>query len=149
MKKLSRISWTCCATPSRTTFSFSFRHFATPVEANLPVFHRQSIEQCFAERLAGASGTAYLDHYATRLEIAFNENEHEAARVLLSHACRREKGVALAELADLRQRNEQTFRSVLRDLEADGYVKQEDSHLKFRSNLLREWWRKYHRSATS
>ena len=107
------------------------------------------IEQCFAERLAGASGTAHLDHYATRLEMAFNENEHEAARALLSHACRREDGVALAELADLRQRNEQTFRSVLRDLEADGYVKQEDSHLKFRSNLLREWWRKYHRSVAS
>ena len=57
--------------------------------------------------------------------------------------------MALAELEELRQRNEQTFQSVLRDLEADGYVKQEDSHLKFRSNLLREWWRKYHGSVAS
>ena len=91
----------------------------------------------------------HLDHYAARLEIAFDENEHEAARDILSRICRREDGVDLAEVEDLRQRHEQTFRSVLRDLEADGYVKHEDSRLKFRSNLLREWWRKYHGSVAS
>ena len=36
------------------------------------------------------------------------------------------------------------YLSVLRDLEADGYVRHEGSRLKFRSNLLRKWWRKYH-----
>ena len=107
------------------------------------------IERCFAERLAGASGTAHLDHYATRLEIAFDKNEHEVARAILSRTCRRADGVNFAELGDLQQRSEQTFRSVLRDLEADGYVEHEGSQLKFRSNLLREWWRKYHRSAAS
>ena len=108
-----------------------------------------AIEQCFVERLAGASGTAHLDHYATRLEIAFNESEHDAAHDILSRACQREDGVDLAELEDLRQRNEQTLQSVLRDLEADGYIEYEDSRLKFRSNLLREWWRKYHGSVAS
>ncbi|MCY4389397.1 MAG: AAA family ATPase [Desulfurellaceae bacterium] len=107
------------------------------------------IGRCFTERLTGASGTAHLDHYAGRLEIAFDENEHEAARDILSRVCRREDGVNLAELEDLRQQNEQMFRSVLHDLEADGYVKHEDSRLKFRSNLLREWWRKYHGSVAS
>ena len=97
-----------------------------------------------AERLAGASGTAHLDHYAERLEIAFDEREHETARDLLGRACRREDGTSLAELEDLRQRSEQTYLSVLRDLEADGYVRHEGSRLKFRSNLLRKWWRKYH-----
>ena len=107
------------------------------------------IERCFAERLAGASGTAHLDHYATRLEVTFDENEHEAARDILSRACHRAAGVNLAELEDLQQRSEQTFRSVLRDLEADGYMERADSQLKFRSNLLREWWRKYHRNVAS
>ena len=107
------------------------------------------IERCFAERLAGASGTAHLDHYATRLEVAFDENEHKAARDILSRACWREDGVNFAELEDLQQRSEQTFRSVLRDLEADGYMERVDSRMKFRSNLLREWWRKYHRNVTS
>lgn len=107
------------------------------------------IERCLAERLAGASGTAHLDHYAERLEIGFDKNEYDTARDILSRACWREDGVSLVELEDLRQRNAQTFRSVLRDLEADGYVEHEDNRLKFRSNLLREWWRKYHRSVAS
>ena len=40
--------------------------------------------------------------------------------------------------------DERTFASVLRDLEADGYLRQEDDRLEFRSNLLREWWRKHY-----
>ena len=104
----------------------------------------EMIERCFEERLAGASGTAHLDHYAERLEIAFDEREHEMARDILGRACRRKDGASFAELGDLRQRSEQTYLSVLRDLEADGYVRHEGSRLRFRSNLLRKWWRKYH-----
>ena len=102
------------------------------------------IQQCFSNRLAGASGTAHLDHYSARLEIAFDEREHETAREILGRACRREDGAALSDIEDLRSRHEPTYLSVLHDLDADGYVKREDGRLKFRSNLLREWWRKYH-----
>ena len=104
----------------------------------------EAVEQCFAERLSGASGTAYLDHYATRLEIALDEHEHAMAVGILQSACRRARGTTLGELEDLRRRNERTFASVLRDLEADGYLRQEDERLEFRSNLLREWWRKHY-----
>ena len=104
----------------------------------------EMIERCFEERLAGARGTAHLDHYAERLEIAFDEREHEMARDVLGRACRREDGASLVEIEDLRGHSEQTYLSVLRDLEADGYVIHEGSRLTFRSNLLRKWWRKYH-----
>lgn len=102
------------------------------------------IERCFAERLTGASGAAYLDHYAVRLARAFDEDEHETARDILNRVCRRKDGAVLAAFEDLIQRSEQTFLSVLRDLEADGYLDRDADRLKFRSNLLREWWRKYH-----
>ena len=102
----------------------------------------EAVEQCFAERLTGASGAAYLDHYAERLEIALDEDEHAMAVGILRITCRRERGAPLAELEDLRRSDERTFASVLRDLEADGYLRQEDDRLEFRSNLLREWWRK-------
>ena len=39
----------------------------------------EEIERCFAERLAGPSGTAHLDHYAERLEVALDEREYEMA----------------------------------------------------------------------
>ena len=102
----------------------------------------EAVEQCFAERLTGAGGTAYLDHYATRLEIALDGQEHAMAVGILRIACRRAIGAALAELEDLRRSDERTFGSVLRELLADGYLRQEDDRLEFRSNLLREWWRK-------
>lgn len=102
------------------------------------------IQQSFSNRLAGASGTAHLDHYSARLEIALDERENETAREILGRACRREDGAAFSDIEDLRSRHEPTYLSVLRDLDADGYIKREDGRLKFRSNLLREWWRKYH-----
>ena len=106
------------------------------------------LEQCFVERLAGATGTAHLDHYATRLEIAFDPAEHAIARNILCLACNR-GGVELTHLQDLSQRNETTFQSVLRDLQSDGYLNQEGDHLVFRSNLLREWWGKHHASGVA
>ena len=103
-----------------------------------------TIDRCFAERLAGERGTAHLDHYATRLETVLDEQEHEMARAILDRACKSRNGVRLADLGRLRRDNEPAFRSVLRDLKADRYVGEIDRRLAFRSNLLREWWRKHH-----
>ena len=104
------------------------------------------IERCFSERLAGAGGTAYLDHYTTRLEVALNEHEYELAGKILSLVCRRRTGSAIGELVGSVESDERTFRSVIRDLEADGYLFREADQLAFRSNLLREWWRRHHAS---
>ena len=101
------------------------------------------IQQCFAMRLAGATGTAHLDHYETRLEIAFNPDEHETARSILTRASNR-AGADLANLQDLSRPNETTFHAVLRDLQSEGYLDRHGDHLAFRSNLLREWWSKRH-----
>ena len=94
------------------------------------------------DRLSGPSGIAHLDHYATRLEIALDAHEHDVAFSILGNACRRNSGTSLAELEELRRSGEQTFWSVLRDLEADGYLVRDEDRLEFRSNLLRAWWRK-------
>ena len=104
----------------------------------------EGIECCFRERLAGASGTVRLDHYAIRLKTALDEREHEMAIDILCCACRRKSGATLAELDEAIRRDEQVFRSVLRDLEADGYLTRENEQWMFRSNLLREWWRRWY-----
>lgn len=104
----------------------------------------QLIAECFASRLAGPSGTAHLDHYATRLDFAFDRDEHQVALDVLGRTCRGDGGIQKAELEDLRQQNEPALRSVLRDLEADGYLRRDsDGTLRFRSNLLQRWWMKY------
>ena len=104
----------------------------------------ESIESCFRNRLAGPSGTVHLDHYATRLETALDERGYELAREILSHACRRRDGATIGELTELVESDERTFHAVLHDVEADGYLTREDNRLTFRSNLLREWWRRHH-----
>ena len=105
---------------------------------------RELIERCVTERLAGASGTAHLDHYATRLEVALDKREYELARHILSQACRRGNGSTIEELTETIDSDQRIFRSALHDLEADGYLTREGNRLKFRSNLLREWWRRHH-----
>ena len=101
----------------------------------------ETVERCFAERLAGPGGTAHLDHYETRLETAFDDRDLETARAVLDRVCRRADGAAFPALEDLRQSGGPAFPSVLRDLQADGYLLREDDRLRFRSNLLRQWWR--------
>ena len=101
----------------------------------------ETIDRCFEEQLAGESGTAHLDHYEKRLEFALDEHEREIAHSILSLACRTRGGVRLSGLRS--GGVEPAFQAVLRDLKADGYLKEEDRCVVFRSNLLRVWWRKH------
>ena len=105
---------------------------------------QEVIEKTFSERLAGASGTAHLDHYATRLEIALDTKEYEVARAILDHLSRHRNGADFEQLGPLEQQMQRAFVSVLRDLEADGYLVRQGQLWRFRSNLLREWWKRHH-----
>ncbi len=110
---------------------------------------RQVIERTFSERLAGASGTAHLDHYATRLEVALEPNEYEVACAILDHLSRHKDGTDLRQLDPSQQQGAGVFDSVLRDLEADSYIVRQGHLWRFRSNLLREWWNRHHHSGAS
>ncbi|MDE0519682.1 MAG: hypothetical protein OXH71_03190, partial [Candidatus Dadabacteria bacterium] len=101
-----------------------------------------AIERCFTERLTGPGGTPHLDHYAARLEIMLDADEQEAAHDILNHACRRRDGARISDIEKLTRQGESELLSALRNLESDGYVRRDGSHVCFRSNLLREWWRK-------
>ncbi len=100
------------------------------------------IDQCFMERLAGPSGTPHLDHYAARLEAVFDVQEQETAHAILNRACRHRAGIRIADVEERIRGNERVFLSAIRNLESDGYVRRDGTRLCFRSNLLREWWRK-------
>ena len=108
---------------------------------------RELVQTCFEQRLAGASGTAHLDHYATRLEIALGEQERGAALAILLRLSRLASPTEWATVKELQQLMagcEAAFRSALRVLEADGYIRRDSERISFRSNLLRQWWRKHH-----
>ena len=107
------------------------------------------IERTFSERLAGASGTAHLDHYATRLEIALKPDEYDIACAILDHLSRHRNGTDLRQLDQLQQQRVAVFKSVLRDLEADSHLVKQGRLWRFLSNLLREWWNRHHHSGVS
>ena len=105
------------------------------------------VKRCFEQRLAGASGTAHLDHYATRLELALGKQERLVALAVLSRLSRLASPKELVPVEELQQLSagaEGAFRAALRTLEADGYIRREDDGVSFRSNLLRRWWQKHH-----
>ena len=102
------------------------------------------VESCFEQRLAGASGTAHLDHYETRLEIALGKRERSVALAILSRLSQLApppEGALVKELITVR---EDVFWRILRVLEADGYIRRDGDRVSFRSNLLRRWWQKHH-----
>ena len=105
------------------------------------------VKRCFEQRLAGASGTAHLDHYATRLELALGKQERLVALAVLSrlaHLASPTELVPVEELQRLSAGREGAFRAALRTLEADGYIRRDGDGVSFRSNLLRRWWQKHH-----
>ncbi len=108
---------------------------------------REIVKSCFEQRLAGASGTAHLDHYATRLESALDERERGVALAILSRLSQLASPTEDLLVKDLQQqmpRHQDAFGSALRVLEADGYIRRDDDRVSFRSNLLHQWWRKHH-----
>ena len=124
-----------------------FQALRDECRGNPALLTRELVQSCFEQRLAGASGTAHLDHYATRLEIALGEQERGAALAILVRLSRLASPTEWATVKELQQLmagREAAFRSALRVLEADGYIHRDGERISFRSNLLRQWWRKHH-----
>ena len=124
-----------------------FQALRDECRGNPALLTRELVQSCFEQRLAGAIGTAHLDHYATRLEIALDERERDAALVILSRLSRLASPTEWATVKELQQLmagREAAFRSALRVLQADGYISRDGERISFRSNLLRQWWRKHH-----
>ena len=110
------------------------------------------VESCFEQRLAGAGGTAHLDHYATRLETALDKRERGAALAILSRLSQLgppPECVPVTELQQLMAGREDVFLRTLRILDADGYIRRDGDCVSFRSNLLRRWWQKHHAESAS
>ena len=100
------------------------------------------IAAVFADTLIGTSGTPHLDHYGTRLETALDADSYAVAQDILALSSEA-RGAAMSDIGKLAEGREALVRSVLDELELDGYVYQHDDRLSFRSNLLRTWWCKH------
>ena len=103
------------------------------------------VNRVYNERLLGATGQRALSHYQERLDQALTKSEADAARYILDLASDRPPGISEAKLYD-RMNDELSTPAdmidpLLRILLHDGYLKREGKRFRFRSRLLRDWWR--------
>lgn len=99
------------------------------------------IERAFAKRLAGPAGGPHLDHYAERLERVLSLEDMVIARHILDRACQSQRGMERAALADLALDEDGRLSNIIQLLVDDGYLIAGTLALRFRSNLVREYWR--------
>ena len=99
------------------------------------------VKECFEDRLTGPGGTPHLDHYAGRLEVGLDAASYEVAETVLRLACGRE-GASMEDIEASAGASGGVLRTVLNELEFDGYIVRSGARIAFRSDLLRTWWRK-------
>lgn len=101
---------------------------------------RAMIDVAFRDRLTGPSGGPYLDHYAERLEHVFSDGELRFAKIVLDTLSRSPGGMEVDAFAHVA--SESNPRPIIQTLLEEGYLVLEDDVLAFRSNLVREYWRR-------
>jgi hypothetical protein len=95
-----------------------------------------------------AHGRTHFDHWDERLAKMLDSRYQGYCEIILSLACREAGGVTVAsidlrlsnELQDTRERAEM-LRQMLDLLTSDGYLVRQEGSVRFRSALLRRYWR--------
>jgi hypothetical protein len=95
-----------------------------------------------------AHGRTHFDHWDERLGKMLDSRAQQYCEIILSLACRETDGVAVTSI-DLRLSNEmhdhreraEMLRQLLDLLTSDGYLVRQEGAVRFRSALLRRYWR--------
>ena len=95
-----------------------------------------------------AHGRTHFDHWDERLAKMLDSRYQGYCEIILSLACREASGITIAsidlrlssELQDHRERAEM-LRQMLDLLTSDGYLVRQEDTVRFRSALLRRYWR--------
>ena len=118
-----------------------FHELFAKINGSAPEVTVDDVQSCFDDRLTGPGGTPHLDHYAARLEVAMDAASYDVAEEILRLASS-PSGAATIDVEAMTNARGVALRSILNDLEFDGYVVRRGDRIAFRSNLLRTWWRK-------
>ncbi len=109
---------------------------------DVSLLENKVIERAFTQRLASPSGSPHLDHYAERLERVLTPEDVLIARDILDQACRSEQGVERAAISSAVSGYDTVAPKIIQLLEDDGYLIADAETLRFRSNLVREYWKR-------
>lgn len=109
------------------------------------------INRAYREEVLGPASRTYFEHYFTRLKDYYDENSERVAKRLILEVAREGK-VKKTELFKLFRQiskgelKDETFSYLMTDIENDFYVffDLQDKSYSFSTNILRDWWLRYH-----
>jgi len=109
------------------------------------------IKKAYREEVLGPASRTYFEHYFTRLKDYYDDNtEHVAKRLILEVARNTRAGKTelfrLFRLVSQGKMGDEMFSYLMTDLENDFYVIYdiEKEQYYFSTNILRDWWLRYH-----
>ncbi len=102
----------------------------------------ETLNAAFAQLATGPDYRFHFGYYLKRLEVTFRPRETGLVHYCLAQLCRAEDGLPLARVEPKTYGLERPFPVILRLLEEEGYLSRDRNTVRFRSNLLRAWWRK-------
>jgi len=96
--------------------------------------------------LLGVHGRGYFDYYRQRLKIYYPDKLAKAASEILKEACLSDEGYPKELAFDLFRKltridDYEKFIDLLSDLENDFYIELVGEKVRFKSKVLRDWWR--------
>lgn len=132
-------------------YRFWRRNKALPLSA-------KAVDEVFKKSLLGEMARDKLQHYRTRINTHYPNEEKTAAYNILDNLCRSDNGLSrnmlfqcYCQLEDKKteQRKspalEQAFNSLLMYLQSDFYIESNENDIyEFSSHLLKSWWKKYY-----
>lgn len=106
------------------------------------------VDELYSSTILGNHGKGYFEYYKQRLRLHYKEYA-KAAEEILKNACIKEEGYPRDYAFSLFERTTgendyEKFLDLLFDLENDFYIKIENKNIKFKSKVLRDWWRLYY-----
>jgi len=118
----------------------------------------ETVTDVFNKSLLGEMARDKLQHYRTRIDVHYAEEEREATCYLLNKLSLSEDGVSRNTLLQLYRQIEekktkgrtgpalnQGFQRLLLHLQSDFYIEEaENGNYDFASRLLKTWWKKYY-----
>jgi uncharacterized protein len=122
------------------------------------VLTSDAVDAVFNKSLLGEMARDKLQHYRSRIDIHYLQEDREAACHILSTLSLTEKGISPAALFQIYRRIEETrtdarkgaalsqaFNRLMLHLQSDFYIEQcDDGAYDFASRLLKTWWKKYY-----
>lgn len=103
----------------------------------------ETIQKSYETRLVGVHRSAHLNHLVEKIHDVFEQHEISHVLKILGALSTEQKGAEMERLAADVGSSCSEVEEIVDELVNEGYLVRVHSKVRFRSNLVRDWWQKY------